>query len=193
MADRFDAIIGKARQLCNPQADKMMDGMKGTMSEGRMMNVPLDKPDYSYGGFDDEMLVEGGGQPQIPMYNPTGPNHTRMPKQIIEEMRNNPIMESSELPQLDELADKYAKMNVSRKQVQPSQSNVGGIDYSVLRAIINECIDTKLREYLGGGRQNLNENTLTGIKLSDGKIKLVDNSGRVFSAKLEYNGKVKGK
>ena len=193
MADRFDAIIGKARQLCNPQADKMMDGMRGTMSEGRMMDVPLDKPDYSYGGFDDEMLVEGGGQTQIPMYNPTGPNHTRMPKQIIEEMRNNPIMESSELPQLDKLADKYAKMNVSRNQVQPSQSNVGGIDYSVLRAIINECIDTKLKEYLGGGRQSLNENTLTGIKLSDGKIKLVDNSGRVFSAKMEYNGKVKGK
>lgn len=192
--DRLDAIIGRARTLCTPQADKMMNGMKGTMSEGKMMDVPLDKPDYNCGGlFDDTMLMEAHGGKQTPMYAPTGPNNTRMPREIVNDMKNNPIVEDVELSYLDELASKYAKNNARPSQVQPSQTYTGGIDYSVLRAIINECIDAKLKEYLGNGKQSLNENTLTGIKLSDGKIKLVDNSGRVFSAKLEYNGKVKGK
>ena len=40
----------------------------------------------------------------------------------------------------------------------------------------------------------LNEGSvLKGIGLSKGKIKLVDNSGNVFSAKLEYQGNTKDK
>jgi hypothetical protein len=40
----------------------------------------------------------------------------------------------------------------------------------------------------------LNEGTtIKGIGLSNGKIKLVDNKGNVFSAKLEYQGNTKDK
>ena len=45
-----------------------------------------------------------------------------------------------------------------------------------------------------GRKGMLNEGaTLKGIGLSGGKIKLVDNKGNVFSAKLEYQGNTKDK
>ena len=192
--DRLDAMISKARALCTPKADKMLNSMKGTMSEGKMMDVPIDKPDYSGAGWDDdELLQESGGYQQMPQYAPVGPNNTRMPKQIIEEMMRNPIDVPKE--PLDQLADKYAAQRATQQKPMVMETAIApiqgqSIDYSVLRAIINECIDSKLKEYLGG-KQSLNESSLKGIKLSEGTIKLVDNSGRMFSAKLEYTGKVK--
>ena len=61
-----------------------------------------------------------------------------------------------------------------------------GIDYSVIKAIVNEC----LNEYF---KRPLNESvgTLSGIGLKEGKIKLVDNKGNIFSANLEYQGTTK--
>ena len=53
----------------------------------------------------------------------------------------------------------------------------------MIKTIVEECIDRKLKE--------LNENTLKGIKLKEGKIALVDNGGNVFHATLEYKGKQK--
>lgn len=206
MTDRLDAIIGNARRLCNPKADKMIDSFasNATMNEGRMQNVPLDKPDYSYAGFDDDMITEDVQQPQVPQYLPVGENRTRMPKNIVKEMMENPIEPEMPKNRLDEIADKYARIakreqqtgNIRQplresQQTIPAQQYNTGVDYSVLRAIINECIDTKLKEYLGDKKEPLNENCLKGIKLSDGNIKLVDNSGRIFTAKLEYTGKAK--
>ena len=68
----------------------------------------------------------------------------------------------------------------------------GAIDYALIKTIVNEAIETKLNEMSQRGL--LNEGTtLKGIGLSGGKIKLVDNKGNVFSAKLEYQGNTKDK
>ena len=67
-----------------------------------------------------------------------------------------------------------------------------GVDYALIKTIISECLDEKLAEMSQKGM--LNEGaTLKGIGLSGGKIKLVDNKGNVFSAKLEYQGNTKDK
>ena len=97
------------------------------------------------------------------------------------------------------------RMNLDRLRVKPQQqvteqmvsSPVGaqvhsqavGIDYTIIKAIINECIDSKLKEY-GLNKQTLNENTLKTIHLKGGVIKLVDNSGNVYSAQLEKKGNI---
>ena len=71
-------------------------------------------------------------------------------------------------------------------------SGGGGIDYSLIKTIVNECIETKLNEVLSKGL--LTEGaTLSGIGLKNGKIKIVDNKGNVYSAKLEYQGNTKDK
>jgi hypothetical protein len=68
----------------------------------------------------------------------------------------------------------------------------GGIDYALIKTIVNECLEQKLSEMAERGL--LSEGTtLKGIGLSEGKIKLVDNKGNVFQAKLEYKGNTKDK
>ena len=76
---------------------------------------------------------------------------------------------------------------------QINEQNVGGgIDYALIKTIVNECIEAKFNEMAQRGV--LNEGTtIKGIGLSNGKIKLVDNKGNVFSAKLEYQGNTKDK
>ena len=67
--------------------------------------------------------------------------------------------------------------NVSYTQPQSS------IDYSIIKAIVNEC----LNEYFN--KQQLNESSsLKTIGLKEGVISLVDNKGNVFKAKLEKIG-----
>ena len=70
--------------------------------------------------------------------------------------------------------------NVVNENVYPT--NNSGIDYNLLRQIVEESIDRKLK--------NLNENVIKGIRLKEGKIMLTDHSGNVFSASLEYKGNV---
>lgn len=56
------------------------------------------------------------------------------------------------------------------------------IDYNRIAQIIEECIDRKINK--------LNENTVKGIRLKDGKISLQDHQGNVYSASLEYKGNI---
>ena len=76
-----------------------------------------------------------------------------------------------------------------REQVQ---TGGGGIDYALIKMIVNECLETKLTEMAEKGLLN-ESTTLKGIGLSEGKIKLIDNKGNVFQAKLEYKGNTKDK
>jgi hypothetical protein len=58
-----------------------------------------------------------------------------------------------------------------------------GIDYTIIKAIVNEC----LNEYFS--KQSLNESVnVKTIGLKDGYISLVDNKGNIFRAKLEKVG-----
>ena len=57
------------------------------------------------------------------------------------------------------------------------------VDYSIIKAIINEC----LNEYFS--KQPLNESaSLKTIGLKNGQISIVDNKGNVYKAKLEKVG-----
>ena len=74
------------------------------------------------------------------------------------------------------------QVGYQQPQYQPQQM---GIDYSLLKMIVKEC----LNEYFSN--QPLNEGTtLKQIGLSEGKIKLVDNKGNVYGASLEFKGNV---
>ena len=74
-----------------------------------------------------------------------------------------------------------------RRQRAPMNENYrpgaeSGVNYGLIKQIINECIDEKL-----------GDNTLKTIQVGDGKIRLVDNQGRIFIANLEYKGNVSDK
>ena len=149
-------------------------------------------------------------------FNPERVQNTRMSSAILEDLVKHPIDTKALNTQLIEsagngnAATNNARLNqmlagakrVERKlgdtpgetpiteQVQTGGGN--GIDYALIKTIVNECIETKFNEMAQRGL--LNEGTtIKGIGLSNGKIKLVDNKGNVFSAKLEYQGNTKDK
>lgn len=92
---------------------------------------------------------------------------------------------------IEEKLDNPGRSNPVRTQTSVNTGG-GGIDYALIKTIVNECIENKLNEIAQKGL--LNEGTtIKGIGLSNGKIKLVDNKGNIFSAKLEYQGNTKDK
>lgn len=148
-------------------------------------------------------------------FNPDRVRNTRMSNAILEDMVKHPIdttalnaqkLESAS-GNLSENMDRFSKMVAGAKMVdrraseldgkgstrrQVTESAGGGIDYALIKTIVNECIEQKLSEITERGL--LSEGTtLKGIGLSEGKIKLVDNKGNVFQAKLEYKGNMKDK
>lgn len=70
---------------------------------------------------------------------------------------------------------------------QPTYVPQPQIDYNYLKHIVSECIAEYFKQH------PLNENALPTLKkigLSEGKIKLIDNSGNVYSADLEFKGNI---
>lgn len=149
-------------------------------------------------------------------FNPERVKNSKMLSAIKEEMVKNPIDTAALNAQMLESAaggnpannDRLMKMLSAAKMVDAraseldgkgmpkkqinEQSAGGGIDYALIKTIVNECIETKFNEMAQRGV--LNEGTtIKGIGLSNGKIKLVDNKGNIFSAKLEYQGNTKDK
>lgn len=150
-------------------------------------------------------------------FNPDRVKNTRMSNAILEDMVKHPIdtaalnsmkLESAGNGNITENNARLAKMLTGAKNVEKRlgdpvsetkgvvreqrQTNAGGIDYALIKSIVNECIEQKLNEMAERGL--LNEGTtLKGIGLNEGKIRLVDNKGNIFSAKLEYKGNTKDK
>ena len=110
---------------------------------------------------------------------------SRLDEKIKQSLINNPIDRSSLDPMsrsvLDDMDIKpKPKRTIQENHVVTQQS---GVDYSIIKAIVNEC----LNEYFS--KHQLNESaTLSTIGLKQGAIKIVDSKGNVFSAKLEKLG-----
>ena len=148
-------------------------------------------------------------------FNPDRVRNSKMSNAILEDMVKHPIDTTAlNTQKLESAGNGNVAVNNSRlnkmlagaklveerlgdtpgRPVRTQASSVGGggIDYALIKTIVNECLEQKLSEMAERGL--LSEGTtLKGIGLSEGKIKLVDNKGNVFQAKLEYKGNTKDK
>lgn len=126
-------------------------------------------------------------------FSPYALEHSKIPSAIKEAIVNSAANESASIIPQIQSAPAQSRPTVN-EQVRyqapvpaPSYANAGGVDYSIIKAIVNEC----LRDY---GKTAINESAqISTIALKEGKIKLVDNKGNVYSAKLEYKGNVNDK
>lgn len=183
---QLEQILGKARDLCNPEGDRLIESYKSQNSNDP---DPSEYDDYS--DFDSMYLNEEEVQPQQKRkpqakdirYNQVTAANSRMPENIKQSMLNE-VIDANPLSGLNVPQRKQQKRQPIREEQQYQQPmQESGVDYSIIKAIVNEC----LNEYFS--RQPLNEsNSLTTIGLKAGTIKLVDNKGNVFSAKLEKLG-----
>lgn len=185
---QLEQILGKARDLCNPDGDRIIESYRG----GYDSNDP-DPSNYDdYEQFDRMYLNEEESyQPKRVQtgkdirYSHATAANSRMPEKIKQSMLNE-VIDVSALDNNSVLSG----MNIpegKRKQrpqvLEQQYTQATGIDYSIIKAIVNEC----LNEYFS--KQQLNEGaTLKTIGLKAGSIRLVDNKGNVYSAKLEKLG-----
>jgi hypothetical protein len=120
-------------------------------------------------------------------YSNASASNSKMPEYIKQSMLENRI-DTSGLGQtsvLDTLGVKPQKKTQQRRPMNEQSRPMQGasVDYSIIKAIINEC----LNEYFS--KQPLNESTtLKTIGLTGGNISLVDNKGNIYKAKLEKIG-----
>lgn len=166
--DQLMQALGRAKSIQNTlnSASPQKSPAKGQMHE-------------SYGVPNYDSLLFSSPAPSYQQRAATpNPYNSAMPQAIKESMMNHQI-DANPLNQLMPLKEQtYATPQYATAPV--------GFDYSIIKAIVNEC----LNEYFS--KNKLNENaTLTGISLKEGKIKLVDNQSNVYSANLEYKGKIK--
>ena len=206
----FMQNILAAQKLCSPDGDRLVESKKGNVSQS---NTDVDPASFDgdAAGWDkmflsDAAYEDNGPQPvsvakgkaKTPVMTQQSVSRSKVPDFIKKSMMNESIdttaLSSNPLDRMD-LSKFERKETTPRQQVveqvsAPQQTTVAnGIDYPLIRAIINECIDNKFKE-LGLTKDTLNENTLKTIHLKGGNIKLVDNSGNIYSAQLEKKGNI---
>ena len=162
---------------------------------GIPMNVPSSVPSSTVGNNDGITLLEdvmgASGMNEMP-------TNTKLPKEILESFSKTPPMsgegtDNTTLGILSKGLEKNViKETVSRpvqqEQYQPTQG--GSIDYSLIKAIIDESVRRNLEEMKGS---MLNESAsspkgpeLRGMTIKDGnKIQFLDAKGNLYEGILK--------
>jgi hypothetical protein len=179
--------LAKAQMLCSREGDKKISSMKGRSGASS-----------SYLDDDIGYLNESQMRNINPVQNFNNTSRSidslNIPDVIKQSFLNESIDVSSladpttkNIRAFDDIVESFAReASPSPQPIQEDrmyyQTNNNGIDYNVIRQIIEECIDRKLK--------NLNENVLKGIRLKEGKISLSAHNGNVYQANLEYKGNI---
>lgn len=176
-------IQGRAKTLCQP-----------TAAEQKRINTVQSKEDIGFGtdglgmdsgsfdirgAFNDRLKKKGISMDNVESTQDYSNNgyitesafaKSGLPDNIKEAMKGRvSVVPDNEVPTTYQDA-------IPAPQTAPVQAQTAsGIDYSVLRAIINDC----LNNYFSS------KGTLETIQLSGGNIKLIDNKGNTYQAKLE--------
>lgn len=187
-------ISGRAKHLCNPSADKLIESFTRN-SDGGINNPNPSDYDYDAESFDRMYLstLDGGNKSDF-SYSAFSAENSKLPEHIKKSMIEQRI-DTSSLGGASVLDSLGLNQQTQRRkpvvQEQVTQSNMStpqNVDYSIIKAIVNEC----LREFFE--KQPINESTsLQTIGLNNGTISLVDNKGNIFKAKLEKIGNTKDK
>lgn len=184
-AEQLAKSLNNARNLMSQEGESRINEARRNFAESGYDTTPYE---YDYNAIVNNQPIQETVQRPMSGMNV---QNSKLPQAIVESMLNNQIDTSCldpngmsnvmKLMEQNHPTPKPQKQVIKEDKVLPSSS--AGIDYSLIKTIVEECIDRKLKE--------LNENTLKGIKLKEGKIALVDNGGNVFHATLEYKGKQK--
>lgn len=182
--DKLQSILSRnSETMQNPEWDALVED---------------NRPDA--GGFadllqrDDDMYSNSAPSFSIPRrkvslaYNDEMVQNSKLPEAIKKSLMEKKIdvgdMDGSSVLDSMKVASSPRKnRQVVNEQVMTGQSLSSPVDYTIIKAIVNEC----LKEYFSS--QPINESaSLQTIGLKDGNITLVDNKGNVFQAKLQKIG-----
>ena len=132
--------------------------------------------------------------------------HRHMPKAVLESFRQNPGKEASisVLGGLDisQFQKQQSQKNVVQEQMvqqQPAMTQVGGVDYSLLKTIINEAVQENVKKYMSALSKKLisegvggKGNEIQAIKIGK-KLSIITENGDIYSSSLQKIGNVRDK
>lgn len=181
--EKLAAIIsGKARDLCSPQGDRLIN----EYSSNRKNLIDPNPDSFDDSSYFDSMYLSESNQSNDDVldYDVSNIENSKLPPHIKESLKQK-IEVSGNVSVLDELGVKPQQKRQIREQkiLTHTPQVTSSVDYTIIKAIVNEC----LKEFFD--KQTLNESaSLKTIGLQNGNISLVDNKGNIYKAKLEKIG-----
>lgn len=199
--DKFNNIMANAQRLMLDEDFNMAVESKAASFAGRKNTSGIGSDDLkAY-----ERMVFGGGYSDdkpITMIKSTetasdfnDSRYSRLPAAIRESFAKQPPMTGDNIDNTPlGLATKNLMLennavNVKNTPQVPHQTFNGGIDYSLIKSIIDESVNRHINEIK---KSMLSENTIKGIKISKGnKIQLLDMGGNLYEGVLTLKRKAK--
>ena len=113
---------------------------------------------------------------------------SKLPAAILESFKKAPSMSGEQEIVVDTRTPMPSKPMKTESVVTPTVNN-SGIDYSLIRMIVEESINKKISEL---SMLNESASTLKGLKFAEGnKIQFVDSKGNLYEGELKLKKRKK--
>lgn len=205
--NRFINAKERAKRLIQMDADGSLDRIKQQSISENKMSYNVDGTVNSNLTYNKENTI----QQQTVMQNDFKINKSKLPNEILESFKNKQIdttllnggmgkTNGSVLDQLDALTNgkvlNESNVNQIKKQIKeesiianPIQNTSQGIDYSMIKMIVEECV----RKYTSSvNKKIINEinsrqdlGTLQAMKIGN-KFSFITSNGDLYEAKLKF-------
>ena len=190
------------RRIMAMDADGSMDRIvESARSNG---SLTFDGEGGSYSGSGKQGKLQDMGS--VVVNEQVMQGHRHMPKAVLESFRQNPGKEASisVLGGLDisQFQKQQSQKNVVQEhmvQQQQAMTQIGGVDYSLLKTIINEAVQENVKKYMSALSKKLisegvggKGNEIQAIKIGK-KLSIITENGDIYSSSLQKMGNVRDK
>ena len=195
----------------NRDAIRRIMAMDADGSMDRIVESARSNGSLTFDGEGGSYSVSGKqGQPQdmgsVVVNEQVMQGHRHMPKAVLESFRQNPGKEASisVLGGLDisQFQKQQSQKNVVQEhmvQQQQAMTQIGGVDYSLLKTIINEAVQENVKKYMSALSKKLisegvggKGNEIQAIKIGK-KLSIITENGDIYSSSLQKMGNVRDK
>ena len=190
------------RRIMAMDADGSMDRIVETARSNGSLTFDGEGGSYSGSGKQGQLQDMGS----VVVNEQVMQGHRHMPKAVLESFRQNPGKEASisVLGGLDisQFQKQQSQKNVVQEQMvqqQPAMTQIGGVDYSLLKTIINEAVQENVKKYMSALSKKLisegvggKGNEIQAIKIGK-KLSIITENGDIYSSSLQKMGNVRDK
>ena len=190
------------RRIMAMDADGSMDRIVETARSNGSLTFDGEGGSYSGSGKQGQLQDMGS----VVVNEQVMQGHRHMPKAVLESFRQNPGKEASisVLGGLDisQFQKQQSQKNVVQEQMVQQQqaiTQVGGVDYSLLKTIINEAVKENVKKYMSALSKKLisegvsgKGNEIQAIKIGK-KLSIITENGDIYSSSLQKMGNVRDK
>ena len=190
------------RRIMAMDADGSMDRIVETARSNGSLTFDGEGGSYSGSGKQGQLQDMGS----VVVNEQVMQGHRHMPKAVLESFRQNPGKEASisVLGGLDisQFQKQQSQKNVVQEhmvQQQQAMTQIGGVDYSLLKTIINEAVQENVKKYMSALSKKLisegvggKGNEIQAIKIGK-KLSIITENGDIYSSSLQKMGNVRDK